>query len=295
MNSDGVTRHETIYTLEATPMKFGPGAAEEAGWELRRLGATRVLLVSDLHPNAAGLAVLPRADAVLCAGDVVDYGPDPRAAIAWCRSRCDAVVHGNHDRALAYDEPDGVGASMREASAATRSTSASTVGRFNGSYPGHMVISAREADRWRAVRPVGDGIKIMNQTLHDALLSLLFAAIGFVLLFAGYRLFDRLTPTSLSDDVFKNGNVAAAIVMSALIIGVAIIIYAAMLPAPSTPTGCPRASAPRCTRRAWRSSTQLQRRPARPTSGPSHATWTSGWRWHAASSPTAASTGSLLT
>lgn len=41
------TRRETVYTLEATPIKFGPGAADEAGWELKRLGVTRAMLVSD--------------------------------------------------------------------------------------------------------------------------------------------------------------------------------------------------------------------------------------------------------
>jgi predicted phosphodiesterase len=80
----------------------------------------RILLISDLHANPAALAVLPDADAVLCTGDLVDYGPDPQAAIAWCRAHAEHVVHGNHDRALAFDEPDGVGPLMREASAATR-------------------------------------------------------------------------------------------------------------------------------------------------------------------------------
>jgi putative phosphoesterase len=80
----------------------------------------RVLLVSDLHANPYALAALPPADAVLCAGDLVDYGPDPRGAIAWCRANADAVAHGNHDRALAFDEDDGVGSAMQAASAATR-------------------------------------------------------------------------------------------------------------------------------------------------------------------------------
>ena len=38
---------ETVFTLEATPIKFGPGAVEDAGWELQRLGVTRALLVSE--------------------------------------------------------------------------------------------------------------------------------------------------------------------------------------------------------------------------------------------------------
>jgi alcohol dehydrogenase class IV len=38
---------ESIFTLEATPIKFGPGAVDDAGWELQRLGVTRALLVTD--------------------------------------------------------------------------------------------------------------------------------------------------------------------------------------------------------------------------------------------------------
>src|SRR5919107_920877 len=39
--------HETVFTLEATPIKFGPGASADAGWELKRLGVKRALLVTD--------------------------------------------------------------------------------------------------------------------------------------------------------------------------------------------------------------------------------------------------------
>jgi hydroxyacid-oxoacid transhydrogenase len=46
--------NETIFTLEATPIKFGPGAAADAGWELKRLGVERVLLVTDPGVAATG-------------------------------------------------------------------------------------------------------------------------------------------------------------------------------------------------------------------------------------------------
>src|SRR3954466_3636593 len=46
--------HETIFTLEATPIKFGPGAAADAGWELKRLGVKRALLVPDPGVAAIG-------------------------------------------------------------------------------------------------------------------------------------------------------------------------------------------------------------------------------------------------
>ncbi len=44
---------ESIFTLEATPVKFGPGSSADAGWELKRLDVTRVLLVTD--PGVAAL------------------------------------------------------------------------------------------------------------------------------------------------------------------------------------------------------------------------------------------------
>jgi alcohol dehydrogenase class IV len=46
--------HETIFTLEATPIKYGPGAAADAGWELKRLGVRRALLVTDPGVAAIG-------------------------------------------------------------------------------------------------------------------------------------------------------------------------------------------------------------------------------------------------
>ncbi len=45
--------HETIVTMEATPVKFGTGASADAGWELKRLGVKRAMLVTD--PGVAAL------------------------------------------------------------------------------------------------------------------------------------------------------------------------------------------------------------------------------------------------
>jgi hydroxyacid-oxoacid transhydrogenase len=46
--------HETIFTMEATPVKFGRGASAEAGWELARLGVRRAMLVTDPGVAAVG-------------------------------------------------------------------------------------------------------------------------------------------------------------------------------------------------------------------------------------------------
>ena len=46
---------ERAFKLETTPITFGPGASEEAGWEMKRLGATRVMLISDSGVVQAGI------------------------------------------------------------------------------------------------------------------------------------------------------------------------------------------------------------------------------------------------
>jgi alcohol dehydrogenase class IV len=48
-------RGEQVFTLEATPLKYGRGAAGDAGWELERLGVKRAMLVSDPGVVAAGI------------------------------------------------------------------------------------------------------------------------------------------------------------------------------------------------------------------------------------------------
>jgi alcohol dehydrogenase class IV len=47
---------ETVFTLEATPVKFGAGASADAGWELKRLGVERALLVTDPKVREIGHA-----------------------------------------------------------------------------------------------------------------------------------------------------------------------------------------------------------------------------------------------
>lgn len=68
------------------------------------------------------------------------------------------------------------------------------------------------------------------QTLGQALgYMLLFAAVGVIAAIAGYKLFDKCTPGDLHKEIVENKNVAAAIVAAAVILGVCIIIAAAML------------------------------------------------------------------
>lgn len=68
-----VQRTESIFTFEATPVKFGRGAAAEAGWELARLGVRRALLVTDAGVAAAGHADLVAASITAAGIEVVGF------------------------------------------------------------------------------------------------------------------------------------------------------------------------------------------------------------------------------
>ena len=66
----------------------------------------RLLLISDVHANPWALRAIEAdagaVDHILCAGDVVNYGPDPAGAIQWLRDRQAVTVRGNHDHAVAF-------------------------------------------------------------------------------------------------------------------------------------------------------------------------------------------------
>ena len=66
----------------------------------------------------------------------------------------------------------------------------------------------------------------IEQVFFNLLLAALFSALGFGLLFAGYRLLDAVTPEHLSDKIFREGNVAVAVLAAAFVIGLALIIAA---------------------------------------------------------------------
>lgn len=81
----------------------------------------RVAIISDVHANLVAREALREPyDALLCLGDLVDYGPHPQEAIWWVRGRASSVVRGNHDHALAYEVDCRCAAVMQEASRTTR-------------------------------------------------------------------------------------------------------------------------------------------------------------------------------
>ena len=65
--------------------------------------AVLVAIISDIHSNLEALSAVLReidrlgAREIYCLGDIVGYGPRPHECIGIIRSRCRAVVRGNHD------------------------------------------------------------------------------------------------------------------------------------------------------------------------------------------------------
>lgn len=69
---------------------------------------------------------------------------------------------------------------------------------------------------------------LVNRVGFNVLNAVLFAAIGIVLAILGFKLFDWLTPGKLDDEILQKQNTAAAILAGAFVLGVCIIIAAAI-------------------------------------------------------------------
>lgn len=83
--------------------------------------------------------------------------------------------------------------------------------------PALLAQTPAEAASWHA------------KTVWEALLgTALFAIFGFVLAILGYKLFDYFTPGDLHKEILENKNVAAAVIGAAVIIGICIVVAAAM-------------------------------------------------------------------
>ncbi len=62
-----------------------------------------------------------------------------------------------------------------------------------------------------------------------ALLVVIFALVGVVTAIIGYKIFDKATPGDLTREIIENKNIAAAIVAASVILGVCLIVAAAMI------------------------------------------------------------------
>lgn len=68
------------------------------------------------------------------------------------------------------------------------------------------------------------------QSLGQAIANMLvFAVLGIAIAVVGFKIFDKCTPGELTKEIIENKNIAAAIVGGAVILGVCLIVAAAMI------------------------------------------------------------------
>jgi len=60
--------------------------------------------------------------------------------------------------------------------------------------------------------------------VKDVISSILYSLIGLVLFSLAYVIFDKLTPGDLACEILEKQNIAASILVGALMIGIAIIV-----------------------------------------------------------------------
>ncbi|MHB8792947.1 MAG: metallophosphoesterase family protein [Thermoleophilia bacterium] len=83
----------------------------------------RTLVISDIHGNIDALRAIDEScDAVICLGDIVDYGPEPAACINWLKELQVPLtrIRGNHDNAVAFRIDCGCGQAFLHLSTLTR-------------------------------------------------------------------------------------------------------------------------------------------------------------------------------
>jgi putative phosphoesterase len=89
----------------------------------------KLLILSDIHGNWQALeSVLDaeaNADQILCLGDLVDYGPEPRACVAWAmQEQSQSIfIQGNHDWGVALKMDPRSSPPFRHLSACTQAFS----------------------------------------------------------------------------------------------------------------------------------------------------------------------------
>ncbi len=64
--------------------------------------------------------------------------------------------------------------------------------------------------------------------LRVFVLAIIYAVLGMILLYVGYRVFDWVTPTDMQKKIFEENNVAVAVTVGAFVLGLAIVIAAAI-------------------------------------------------------------------
>ena len=86
------------------------GEEREAGEELGAAATEEpIAFISDIHSNLEALTTVLREieqrgiKRIMCLGDVVGYGPNPRECLDLVMERCEVTLMGNHDFAIFFE------------------------------------------------------------------------------------------------------------------------------------------------------------------------------------------------
>ena len=90
----------------------------------------------------------------------------------------------------------------------------------------NSTVAAFAAD----IEPLVTPVPAHPRTLGEALLFMLvFATVGIAIAILGYKLFDKFTPGDLHKEIVEKQNLAAGLIAAAVVLGICIIIAAAMI------------------------------------------------------------------
>ena len=92
------------------------------------------------------------------------------------------------------------------------------------------LVGAAAQTAWAAAAPAAPTHQASLMTWSGILVSILYGAVGIAMLIIGYYVFDLLTPYSTRKELVEDQNVAVGIVVGAVVLGIAIIIAAAIMP-----------------------------------------------------------------
>lgn len=109
----------------------------------------KILIISDIHANFAAIEAIGESfDELWVLGDIVNYGPDPAAALEFVRKNATVVVRGNHDNSVGYDTDAQCSPRFREMAEATRRISVAALSAEQRRFLAELPLNLRrEADR----------------------------------------------------------------------------------------------------------------------------------------------------
>lgn len=74
-----------------------------------------------------------------------------------------------------------------------------------------------------------EGRQALALNWGNLLISVIYGFVGILLLMAGYYLYELITPFSVKKELIEDQNIAIGVVVAAMILGMAIIIAAAIV------------------------------------------------------------------